>query len=204
MKDVECIIIGKTNVGKTLFAINFAEYLGCKAINIISIYPDGRQIENSFTIREAILQLTNEKPHKTRCLNKLAVIIPVGKKKKRLMILDSTGIIDGIHPDSNVRKAISQTLAKIRDCKIILHMIDVSNVLNKGLINSLGEVDYQIANFAQMRTGYAMLANKIDIPGSELGLDKLKEEFPGNYILPISALYKRGFKEVKEFVVRNI
>ena len=30
MKDVECIIIGKTNVGKTLFAINFAEYLGCK------------------------------------------------------------------------------------------------------------------------------------------------------------------------------
>ena len=120
------------------------------------------------------------------------------------MILDSTGIIDGIHPESNVRKAISQTLAKIRECKIILHMIDVSNVINRGLVNSLGEVDYQIANFAQMRTGYVMLANKIDIPGSETGLNKLREEFPANLILPISALYKRGFKEVKDFVIRNI
>ena len=204
MIGVECIIIGKTNVGKTLFAINFAEYLGCKVIKVTSIYPDGRQIENSFTIREAILQLTNEKPHKTRCLNKIAVTIPVGKKKKHVMILDSTGIIDGIHPESNVRKAISQTLAKIRECKIILHMIDVSNVINRGLVNSLGEVDYQIANFAQMRTGYVMLANKIDIPGSETGLNKLREEFPANLILPISALYKRGFKEVKDFVIRNI
>ena len=55
-----------------------------------------------------------------------------------------------------------------------------------------------------MRTGYVMLANKIDIPGSETGLNKLREEFPANLILPISALYKRGFKEVKDFVIRNI
>jgi len=203
LKDIKCIIIGRTNVGKTLFAINFSNYLGCKKINLESIYFDNSRTNKTFTRKEAILQLTDKEPHKTRCLNKFQVTIPVGKKKRQIAIVDSTGIIDNIHPEPDIRKAISQTLSIIKESKIVLHIIDVSAMLNKKTISSLGEVDYHIASFCQMKTGYAILANKIDILGSEVGLKKLRSEFPGNYILPISALHKRGFKEVKNFVVRN-
>lgn len=204
MKENECVIIGKTNVGKTLFVINFAEYLGCKILKVESVYPDGRQFERLFSIKEATLKLTDSNPHKTKCLHKINVTIPVGKKKKRVLIIDSCGLIEGIHPEEEIRKAISQTLALVRDSKIILHMIDASAVEKKGTLNSLGEVDYQIAQFAQLRSGYAILANKMDLLESKNGLNKLKGEFPANYIIPISALYKRGFKEVKDFVVRNV
>ena len=188
---------------ETLFALNFSNYLGCKKLNIESIYFDKNRTNRTFTRKEAILQLTGKEPHKTRCLNKFPVTIPVGKKKKRITIVDSTGIVDNIHPEPDVRKAISQTLSIIRESQIVLHIIDVSAVLNKEIISSLGEVDYHIAGFCQMKPGYVILANKIDIPGSEIGLKKLRSKFPGNYILPISALHKRGFKEVKNFVIRN-
>ena len=68
----------------------------------------------------------------------------------------------------------------------------------------MGEVDYQISQFAQLKRGYAILANKMDKSEAKKGLIKIKEEFPGNLILPVSALYKKGFKEVKTFVAHNI
>ena len=85
-----------------------------------------------------------------------------------------------------------------------MHIIDASAVTHKDLPNALGEVDYQIAQFAQLKRGYVILANKMDLPETGKGLAKIRQEFAGNLIIPISALYKKGFKEVKTFVVHNI
>jgi len=65
-------------------------------------------------------------------------------------------------------------------------------------------VDYQVALFAQMRGGYVILANKMDLPQAEKGLERLRLELPGHRILPISALNKRGFREVKDFVQHHL
>lgn len=119
-------------------------------------------------------------------------------------MVDTIGLIDGIHPDIDIRMAISQTLAIIRDSDIILHLIDAHAAVKNDLPSTMGEVDYQIAQFAQLKRGYAILANKMDLSDSELGLKKIKQEFQGNLIIPISALYKRGFKEVKTFVGYNV
>ncbi|MDD4568834.1 MAG: 50S ribosome-binding GTPase [Tepidanaerobacteraceae bacterium] len=199
-----CTIIGKTNVGKTLFLINFAEYLGVKLFNIELINKDSKKILYKINSKNAISRLVNEQPHKTRCVQAIEVNIPVGKGKKKIRLIDTTGFIDGIHPEVEIRKAISQTLTIIRDSDIILHIIDASTVYHKDLPSSLGEVDYQIAQFAQLKRGYVILANKMDLLGAEKGFLKIKEEFSGNLILPVSALYKRGFKEVKIFVAHNI
>ena len=59
------------------------------------------------------------------------------------------------------------------------------------LPSSMGEVDYQLAQFAQLKRGYAILANKMDLPDAKEGLDKIKSEFSGNLIIPISALHKK-------------
>ncbi|MDI3535023.1 MAG: hypothetical protein PWQ82_1388 [Thermosediminibacterales bacterium] len=200
----KCIIIGKTNVGKTLFTINFANYLGSKILEFVFDYHDNGQIVKKYSLEKAKKELTSINPHKTLCLQKININIPVGKGKKQLEIIDTSGLIDGIHKEENVRKAISHTLAAIRHSHLILHMVDASAVIKKDTISSLGEIDYQIAQFCQLKPGYAILANKMDLPFSDIGFKRLKEEFPGNLIIPISALNQQGFKEVIRFVKRNL
>lgn len=200
----KCIIIGKTNVGKTLFTINFANYLGAKKIEFVFDFHDRGQMVKKYSIEKAIEELTCISPHKTLCLQKIYINIPVGKGKKQLEVIDTSGLIDGIHKEESVRKAISHTLAVIRHSHLILHMVDALAVLKKDSISSLGEVDYQIAQFCQLKPGYAILANKMDLPFSDTGFKNLKEEFPGNLIIPISAKHQQGFKEVIRFVKRNL
>lgn len=200
----QCTIIGKTNVGKTLFLISFAEYLGPKTFDIYFVYSDGTKKTKRISYKSAISRLVDEQPHKTRCIQAITLNMPMGKGKKKIKIIDTAGFIDGIHPDIEVRKAISQTLSIIRDSDVILHIIDAHAARNKDLPSSMGEVDYQIAQFAQLKRGYAILANKMDLPEAQEGYRKIKEEFSGHVIFPVSALYKKGFKEVKTFVLRNI
>lgn len=199
-----CTIIGKTNVGKTLFLINFAEYLGVKCFDMEFIDNEGHRTSEKIYPRTAISRLVDENSHKTRCIQAITLDIPMGKGKKRIKIIDTAGFIDGIHPDVEIRKAISKTLATIRDSDIILHIIDAYAAKNKDLPSCMGELDYQIAQFAQLKRGYAILANKMDLSGADEGLRKIKQEFSGNVIFPVSALCKRGFKEVKIFVTYNI
>lgn len=199
-----CIIIGKTNAGKTLFAINFASYLGEKNIDINVEYYDGKREIRRYSIENAIKELTGIAPHKTTCLQKVRVNIRVGKGEKTIEIIDTTGLTDTVHQNENIRRAISQTLATIRESQVILHIVDSSAVFNKDALSSLGEVDYSVAQFAQLKTGYAMLANKIDLKEAKRGVEKLKQEFPGNRIIPVSAKYKTGFREVLSFVRKNL
>jgi small GTP-binding protein len=200
----KCTIIGKTNVGKTVFLINFAEYLGVKTLEIERLDTEGVKDREKINPRAALSKLVDGKTHKTRNIQAVTVDIPMGKGKKKIQLVDTAGLIDDIHPDSNVRKAISQTLSTVRESDLILHIIDASAADKKELPNAMGIVDYQIAQFAQIRRGYVILANKMDLPEAKNGLKKIREEFSGHFIIPISALHKTGFKEVKTFVAHNI
>jgi len=199
-----CLVIGKVNVGKTLFIINFAEYLGLKNLEITFRYPSGRIFTKSYRIDEARKELVGTQEHKTRCLQSIKIDIPVGKGKKRIDLLDTSGLIDGIHEDEEIRRGIAQALSMVREADLILHLVDGVEVGQSELIQVLASVDYQVAQFAQMKGSYAILVNKIDLTGAEKGLNKLQKEFLGHNIIPISALLKDGFKEVKAFVWGNI
>lgn len=200
----KCVIIGKTNVGKTVFFINFTEYLGIKNLELEKFYPDGIKDYEKINPRAALATLVDGKTHKTRNIQAVTVDFPMGKGKKKIQLVDTTGLTDDIHPDGSVRKAISQTLSIIRESELILHIIDASAAEKKELPSALGMVDYQVAQFAHLKRGYVILANKMDLPGAKDGLKIIRQEFSGHLIIPISALFKTGFKEVKTFVVHNI
>lgn len=202
MKD--CIVIGKTNVGKTLFALHFAEFLGVRQLEVDFATSDGSSHHKSLTLADAVQQLTSERPHQTLCLQRIEIVLPVKKGKKRFGLVDTSGLTEGIHPDASIRRAMAQTLAQVREAGIILHMVDAANTATVGAVEALGEVDFQVAQFGAMRGGYAILANKMDLPLAPSGLRTIRREFPGHTILPISALLKTGFSEVKEFVWRNL
>jgi len=200
----KCIIVGKPNVGKTAFLINFAEYLGVKKLEFNFQLPDGTKLKKKYTYRTALRELVDKTPHKTLSLQSVTVEMPMGKGKKKIQLVDTTGLIDYIHDSEEVRKAISQTISELLDSQIILHVIDGSAVKKKDFLSSPSEVDYQIAQLAHSKTGYVILVNKMDLPEAEEGLKIIKKEFSGNLIIPISAIHKRGFKEVKTFVAYNI
>ena len=49
----KCMIIGKANTGKTLFLINFAEYLGLSKITLNIMRREGPALRKTYTIKDA-------------------------------------------------------------------------------------------------------------------------------------------------------
>lgn len=199
-----CVVIGKANVGKTLFVIQFAAYLGVRQLDFTFEEPGGGRRTAVYTVEEARRVLSSEEPHQTRCLQSVRLELPAGKGVKRFELVDTSGLMDGIHGDAKVRKAMAQSLAAVRDAHLILHLVDASRAGTHGVLRAVGDVDYQVAQFAQIRDGYVILANKMDLPGAQEGLERIRREFSGHAVIPVSALHSQGFKEVKRFVWRWI
>ncbi|QEK12172.1 GTP-binding protein HSR1 [Crassaminicella thermophila] len=199
-----CLVIGKPNAGKTLFILNFAEYLGFKNIEIKSIKNDEKVEVKKYSTEEAKRILSSSVPYKTTCLQSIEIEIPILKGRKIIKIIDSSGLIDGIHKDVKIRRAMGQTLGALRESDIILHIIDISKLNYNNVIESIGEVDYQLIKYGAIKEGYAILGNKIDLLERKTPIIQLQKEFSDHYIIPISALLKRGFGEVKSYVSRRL
>lgn len=199
----KCLIIGNVNVGKTLFLINFANYIGIKELNIVHSFIDKPDYSKKYTINEAIKQLSSDNMHTTIGSQRINLTLNIGKGKRTLELIDTTGLFEGIHPEENIRKGMAKTLSYLTNSNLILHVMDswwYQNVFNENMV----ELDLQISEYARLIKGYCILANKIDIDIEGIGLARIKEQFAGNHIFPISAKEKIGFKGVKDFVRRNI
>jgi tRNA U34 5-carboxymethylaminomethyl modifying GTPase MnmE/TrmE len=197
----ECILVGQPNAGKTLFALHFVEFLGMRSLDVTFLASDGLLGCKHYKVDQAIRELSGMERHKTKELQTMALQIPVGKSIRQIKLIDSCGLSDGIHPDAVIRRAMAQTLSVMRYAKLILHIIDVSLYIK---FKNISEIDQQIAQYGRVKGGYAVIANKIDLPNAKEGLSFLADIFPGQTIFPISALHKKGFKEVKALVCRYL
>ena len=202
-----CLVIGRTNVGKTLFCINFAEYIGLSKIDVYFQHPDGSRRQKKYDIPSARHELSGIGQHRTRCLQSIQLELPQGKGTKQFMLADSTGLTEGIHNEQGIRYAMAQTLDELRYADCILHMVDsghVSNVDESQQNINITELDRHIAEFGKTKYGYALLLNKMDMPGSDKMIERINQELKPQCLIPISALYRKGFKEVKEYVWRMV
>lgn len=189
------LVIGRSNVGKTLFCIHFAEYLGLSKL-IWKIQQPSGQLENKrLTVPQAETTLTDASPHFTRCLQSVEIDVPKRKVDCRLMLTDSTGLTDGIHSDTGLRYAMAQTLEALLQADVILHMVDAAQ-------SAWEPLDEQIYLYGRTCDAYLVLANKIDLPAAKRGYRQLTRRLSSTRILPISALYGKGFREVKQYVWR--
>lgn len=198
----QCLIIGKANVGKTLFLINFAEFLGARSLRLSMERSDGSLSEGAFSLTEARKALVDAVPHKTLGLQTLTLSLPIGKNVRRVQLTDSPGLSEDIHEAEEVRRSMAQTLRHLRLAGMVLHVVDAAQVGEAGSVEAAGEVDLQIANYAPHRGPYAILANKMDLPLAKPGLQAIQRAFRGHLIIPVSALEKNGLREVRSFVWR--
>lgn len=198
----ECAIVGKPNAGKTLFLVNFAEFLGLRELELTVNQPGGPSLKRRFTTESARRELVSPRPHETLALQSAEVKLPVRKTVRLVQLTDTSGLVDGIHDSPEVRQAMVQTLKKLRNADLIIHLVDADRAANGD--EAVTELDFQIARYASRRGGYLVLANKMDRPGAIQGYRRLKILMKGYPVLPISALYRQGFKEVKAFVWRGL
>jgi predicted GTPase len=193
----EIVIAGRPNSGKTMFAINFAAYLGCTYIDILLRGQDDLNTCRRMAIDEARKELCSLALHKTRYLQSLLLKLSFGKTIVDFKLTDTCGLTEGIHQEESVRKGMAQTIGSMRSANLIFHMIDLSSL-------TVGSIDQEIFKFGMTRSSYGILANKIDLPAARERLISAATKFPRAYILPISALHSKGFKEVRSHVVRNL
>lgn len=198
----ECLILGKPNSGKTLFLLNFAEYLGYRELEMIVEEPGGNRHRKSYDLAGARMTLVSPTPHHTRALQVVQLKVPKGKSRCDVALTDTTGLCEGIHESATIRRSMVQTLRRLRETQVVLHLIDGSRVGTVGAPEAMGDLDHQLARFATGRLGYAIIVNKMDLPGAGAGLASVRSTFPYHVIIPMSALRKQGFREVKAFVGR--
>ncbi|WP_167935764.1 GTPase domain-containing protein [Halothermothrix orenii] len=191
------------NVGKTCFVINFAEYLGLDRLKLSIKQPAGYTSIRSYSVTEAREQLVSPESNFTDSVQSIDIEIPSGKVIKKLKIIDSCGLGDGIHPEYEVRLAMATTIRLIKNSDLILHIIDLTQ-LNMNSDELLQSVDKMIMNYASLEKNYAILANKVDLKTVKDRVNLLKNVINDKVIIPISALYKYGFKEVKKLVLSYV
>ncbi|HHU63538.1 MAG TPA: GTP-binding protein HSR1 [Clostridiales bacterium] len=199
----KCIIIGKANTGKSLFMINFAEYLGLTTITLNILRKKEPTLRKTYTIKDARQYLSHHAPFKTLNIQYVTVEIPAVKRSKTIQLIDSGGLTEEIHEQYSIRKSMADTLFHLKRANIILHFVDPSSVFKRD-ISTPGQIDFNIASYGSNRGNYAIIANKMDLPESQAGLKEIKRLFPNNLIIPVSALKKTGFEEVKAFVSNAI
>lgn len=203
------LIIGRPNVGKTMFCIHFAKYLGVRELRWLVERTDGSTEHKKMSIQNSLAYLTNDAVHHTRSLQSLNISVPRGKVDQQLLLTDTTGLLGGIHPDESVRTAMAQTLGAMLKSDLILHIVDAhllgqekSSMASTEDRAIWSELDDQLSAFGSTHKGYLIIANKIDLPGAKQGYKRLCQRLSRQRIVPMSALTGTGFREVKQHVWR--
>lgn len=196
----DAVLIGQTGAGKTRF---FLEMLDAGPMQPLRIHmPDG---SGSFAVRSlrpeaARTLLVGDTPHLTRALQ-WAELTGASRPQVRARLVDSGGLAHEVHAELSVRRAMVQAIEAALDARCILHAVDAAAVGRSGTID---EVDRAIRSLLVTRPGYAVLATKMDLGWAMAGYLKLRETMRPAPVIPVSAVEKRGIREVRAFVFRTV
>ncbi|SDD43274.1 GTPase [Sporomusa acidovorans] len=198
----ECLIVGRPNSGKTMFALNFAGYLGAKNIDLTFRNYEGIITCRHLSIEDAKRELCGYTLHKTRSLQSMILNMKVGKATINFKLTDTCGVSEKIHADEAIRKGMAQTISLLRSVDLILHIVDLSFISQD--FSNQSPIDLEFYKYGMVRKSYLLLGNKYDLHSAKANLSRLANTFPKATIIPISALYNQGFREVKACVARSI
>lgn len=198
---MDLLITGRPNVGKTLLMINFVGYLGLREIRAEVLESDGVRRTMRLSLDRARRDLVSLSAPKTTHLQAVTVELPVGRQRTRLVLLDTPGISGQISSTSAERRQTATTLERLMTATLIFHVVDAS-VVRYGRIP---DFDAALAEYGRRhRHRYVMVANKMDRPGSHEGLKELKDHYKALTLVPVSSLTRRGFRDLRLWVVRTL
>jgi predicted GTPase len=202
--DRQVLVVGKPNAGKTLLVLNLAAYLGRSTIAIALRDADGQTRDMRWPLARARHELVSSWPHKTLTSQLVRVEVPSHKTPRTFCLVDTAAVEDGIADRADVRRAMADTLGWMTEADVVLHVVDTA-ALGRAVPSAFGPVDRELLEFAPLVTGYAVVASKMDQPEAGGGLRSLARTLgSGPTLIPVSAVTRQGFREVKRFLLRHL
>lgn len=198
---MELLIMGKPNVGKTLLLINFAAYLGLREIRLEVRDSEGLCRTQRFSLERARRDLVSLRAPKTTGIQTLVIDTIIGRQRTSLVAIDTVGVAEGIPGDAMERHQLAVTLERLMTADFIFHVVDAS-AMGLRRLESPGPFDMALTEFGRHLSYYLVVANKMDRPGSNDGYRLMKERYRGVPITPVSAVTRRGFRDLKAWMMR--
>lgn len=190
-----CLVVGRPNAGKTLVVLSLLQQVGLREAEFEFVTPTGESQRRRLSLARARALLVTPLPHETRRLQRVLLVVRRPGRSEPWLLVDSTGLPDGVHPDPQVRLAVAQTLAALGSAAAVLHVVDAA-ALGEAPGSGLSRVDLELARYAPQRAGYAIVANKADLPWARSGIDALRRAFPQHPVWPVSALCGTGVRSL--------
>ena len=116
------------------------------------------------------------------------------KDGRSFVIADLPGLIEG----ASLGEGLGDRFLKhIERTRVIAHVIDMSAFEGRDPYLDYVTINKELENFNKdiLKKPEIIIANKMDLPGSEDNLAKFKEKYPDTLVIPISAMYQQNIDE---------
>ncbi|AEJ39819.1 GTP-binding protein HSR1-related protein [Sulfobacillus acidophilus TPY] len=198
---MEALIVGRPNVGKTLLALNFAQYVGHRDIRWLTADEGGEPFTRRLWVERARRELVSPSAPKTRRLQTFQVELRDRRHPDPWAFIDTVGLDHQISEDPQVRQQIAMTLERMARSPVVLHVVD-AHAVTRYTPEEWGTDDALVA-YCRARRGYTILANKMDKTGADRGYRVLRERYRGLLLISVSAITHQGFRELKQLLTRR-
>ncbi|QNO16518.1 50S ribosome-binding GTPase [Alkalicella caledoniensis] len=195
---MKILIVGKPNVGKTMFVLQMAKLYKVENLIFTLIHHNGHKYKKKMDISEGFRTLVSEKANHTLNIHEFILPIKKGKGNVEITLLDSCGLLPIIHHVDEVREGMAQTLQHFKQATAVFHIIDSSSYVTDNLI------DQEIYEFGLQQDNYLILANKIDLDSGQFSIPRVRNDYSQAIVVPISAKTGEGLQEVTKYVARLV
>lgn len=124
-------------------------------------------------------------------------VVRIGEEKS-FVIADIPGLIEGAHEGAGLGHDF---LRHIERTRILVHVLDISGSEGRDPVDDFYKINEELSKYNEKLKDrpQIIVANKMDIPGAEEGLEKIKNEFePKGYkVISLSAATLEGIDELK-------
>ncbi len=92
-------------------------------------------------------------------------------------------------------------LRHVERTRLLLHVVDISGIEGRDPLEDLEVIKYELKRYGDLDKRPAIIvANKMDLPGAEENLERLKAAYPDKKVFAVSAATTQGFEPLIEEV----
>lgn len=118
---------------------------------------------------------------------------------RRATLADIPGLIEGAHRDVGLGHDFLRHIVR---CRTLLLVVDAAGSEGRDPVVDAKKIREELALYDPLlaRRPWALVANKMDLPGAADNLPRLAQEFPGVPLIAVSADKKEGLGALREFL----
>ena len=118
---------------------------------------------------------------------------------RRATVADIPGLIEGAHRDVGLGHDFLRHIVR---CRTLLLVVDAAGSEGRDPVDDAKKIREELRLYDPLlaRRPWALVANKMDLPGADDNLPRLAQEFPGIPLIAISAQRKEHLDALRQFL----